>query len=269
MDGMPPETIGMQRARGVVDLHVSNGSITRFYQSGAAKALWPKTYGSMAEAVIVNTAGGVTGGDIFSYNATLENSALALTTQAAERAYKSRAYPAQMSVKLIARNHAALHWLPQETILFDGCHLNRKIDVDIDTTSECLMFEALTFGRHAMKEVLSDCLFSDQWRVRCDGELVHAEALRMTGPIHAMLQHVAGGAGAELSASFLYIGPRLAQVEAQLKTVLDRLSSRVALSVWQGRLVVRMLAPDALYGRKDIAMIIDAMREHSLPRVWQ
>jgi len=84
-----------------------------------------------------------------------------------------------------------------------------------------------------------------------------------------MLQHVAGGAGAELSASFLYIGPRLAQVEAQLKTVLDRLSSRAALSVWQGRLVVRMLAPDALYGRKDIAMIIDAMREHSLPRVWQ
>ena len=136
-------------------------------------------------------------------------------------------------------------------------------------TSECLIFEALTFGRHAMKEVLSDCLFSDQWRVRCDGELVHAEALRMTGPIHAMLQHVAGGAGAELSASFLYIGPRLAQVEAQLKTVLDRLSSRVALSVWQGRLVVRMLAPDALYGRKDIAIIIDAMREHSLPRVWQ
>ena len=142
MDGMPPETIGMQRARGVVDLHVSNGSITRFYQSGAAKALWPKTYGSMAEAVIVNTAGGVTGGDIFSYNATLENSALAVTTQAAERAYKSRAYPAQMSVKLIARNHAALHWLPQETILFDGCHLNRKIDVDIDTTSECRQFRS-------------------------------------------------------------------------------------------------------------------------------
>jgi urease accessory protein UreH len=55
----------LQRARGAVDLVVKAGKLERFYQSGSAKIFLPKTYAQTIEAVLVNTAGGLTGGDEF------------------------------------------------------------------------------------------------------------------------------------------------------------------------------------------------------------
>ena len=269
MDDIAPENSCMQRAKGKIVVAMANHKIKQLYQSGAAKVLLPRTHGSMPEAVLVNTAGGITGGDRFSYQVATENSELVVTTQAAERAYRSASETASLSVKLTARNGSALHWLPQETILFDGCSLRRNVEVDIDASSECLMLEALTYGRHAMKETLNDCLFSDQWRIRQAGQLVHAEALRLESAVSDMLRQIAGGASAQMSATLIYLGPRLDNITSNLKTVFDRVSSLAAFSAWQDKLVVRLLSNEAHRGREDIIEILNAMREHDLPRVWQ
>ena len=62
MDGVTPPKL--QRARGRIDLHLCGSKIERLYQSGSAKLMLPKTYGEMTEAVMLNTAGGITGGDL-------------------------------------------------------------------------------------------------------------------------------------------------------------------------------------------------------------
>ncbi len=79
--------------------------------------------------MLVNTAGGVTGGDAFETDICGEDQTrLTVTTQAAERAY--RAQPgeiAHVNNRLELRGSARLNWLPQETILFDTFAFERSL----------------------------------------------------------------------------------------------------------------------------------------------
>ncbi|HBC09391.1 MAG TPA: urease accessory protein, partial [Rhodospirillaceae bacterium] len=74
------------------------------------------------EAVLLNTAGGLTGGDVYGTEALAGPDAfLTLTSQACERVYRATGdQPARVETRLSADAGARLHWLPQETILFDG-----------------------------------------------------------------------------------------------------------------------------------------------------
>ena len=270
MDGNGHFAVSLQRSRGEADVGFHHDGLVRLYQRGAAKALLPRSHGPAQEIVLVNTAGGITGGDRYRYGCAAEASNVILTTQAAERAYRSSTSDiAGMDVQLSATGGAALHWLPQETILFDGCRLGRRIEVDLDMTSECLVLESLVFGRHAMGETLANCHFTDHWRIRRDGRLVHAEALSLTDDIVARLGAAAGASGAQMSATLVYVGPRLDQLQADIGRVLPALASRVALSVWQGRLVLRLLAAETMAGKADLSRILGSIRGQQMPRVWQ
>ena len=155
MDGTVTLDRTLQRSRGTADVAFRADELDRLYQAGAAKALLPRRHGGAHEVVLVNTAGGITGGDRYDYQCEAAASRVVVTTQAAERAYRSSTDDiAGMDVRLAARRGAALHWLPQETILFEGSRLARRIEVDLDRSSECLVLESLVFGRHAMGEAL-------------------------------------------------------------------------------------------------------------------
>ena len=86
----------------------------------------PKTYGEMTEAVLLNTAGGITGGDRLDVNIKVDCSELVATTQTAERLYHASTEPAKINVKLSARQATTLHWLPQETIILIGQSLTAQ-----------------------------------------------------------------------------------------------------------------------------------------------
>ena len=86
-----------------------------------------------------------------------------------------------MTVGLSAAVGARLDWLPQETILFDGSALVRRLEVDLAGDARLLAVEAVVLGRAAMGERITGLSFVDQWRVRRDGKLVYADALRLAG----------------------------------------------------------------------------------------
>ena len=258
-----------QRSHGSAVVTFDRDNLGQLYQRGAAKALLPRTYGPMSEVVLVNTAGGITGGDRYQYRCDATASRVVVTTQAAERAYQSSTKDiASIDVHLTATDGAMLHWLPQETILFDQSRIDRRIEVDLDGSSECLVLESLVFGRHAMGEQLNRCHFTDSWRIRRDGKLVHAEALSLTDDVAALLDAPAGAARAQMAATLVYVGPRLEQIEADIKTALPSLTSRVATSVWQDRLVLRLLAAETMGGKTDLHHILKFLRGQHLPRVW-
>ena len=79
------------------------------------------------KAVLINTAGGLTGGDAVKINVDwhAETSAI-VTTQACERIYKSTGTDACITSRLTVAERATAHWLPQETILFQGARLGRR-----------------------------------------------------------------------------------------------------------------------------------------------
>ena len=259
----------LQRARGQVILHLNGQKIEKLYQAGCAKMMLPKTYSDMTEAVMLNTAGGITGGDQIDISVVAQDCALVTTSQTAERFYKSSTSPARISIQLKAQEGAHLHWLPQETILFDGAEIDRSIRLDMQSDSHCVIAESLVLGRGAMGEVVQNCHFTDSWRLYRDGVLFHAEQLCLTGDVRDVLVASAGGNAAKLLTTIIYAGADAEQAAERLKPIISASRSANALSCWREKLVVRLVSADAPAGRADIVKLLLALRQQPLPRVWQ
>ena len=207
----PPEP-SLQRARGRAEVAVAQRGgrtrLARLFQEGSAKAILPRVHGPAPEAVLINTAGGVTGGDRLAWR--LEagaGAALVGTTQAAERVYRSLAGAAQIETQLVAGPGASLEWLPQETILFEAGRLDRRLDAAIAADAALSLLETVVLGRAAMGERVAGGAISDQWRIRRNGRLVHAEALRAEGDLGRATGGPATLAGARAFATFVHVAP--------------------------------------------------------------
>src|ERR1700712_4274813 len=114
---MPPPILQRARGEGRVIATARNGQtkIERLYQEGCAKIRLPHTHNDALQAVLMNTAGGLTGGDHVPWSATANaGSKLVLTTPACERIYRSLGTDAVVENRLIAGDGAHIDWLPQE-----------------------------------------------------------------------------------------------------------------------------------------------------------
>lgn len=260
----------LQRARGEGRLGAfADSNVTRLatlYQDGCAKIRLPHTHDSSLQAVLINTAGGLTGGDEVGWTAeAADNARLVLTTQACERVYRSLGDDAKVRNRLIAGPGAQIDWLPQETILFDGAKLDRTLEVDLAEGASLCAVEAVLLGREAMGEAARNAMLRDNWRIRRNGRLVHAEATQLSAdPLERDNLSLLDGALA--FATVLLIGPR---AEQKLGAVRALLSGRVGASLVGDRLIVRAIAESGLALRKIIGPIIaEVSGAGSLPRLW-
>ena len=135
--------------------------------------------------MLINTAGGMAGGDRFSIEPVARRGrALLAGTAAAEKIYRSTGADSAVAHEARRRRPGAmLAWLPQETILFDRARLSRRIDVDLRRMPRLVMAEAIVFGRSAMGEVVQKAALLDRWRVRRGGKLIFAENMRLDGAV--------------------------------------------------------------------------------------
>ncbi|ABI63059.1 Urease accessory protein ureD [Granulibacter bethesdensis CGDNIH1] len=144
-------------------------------------------------AALVNIAGGLAGGDRLSFTMTLDAQARAtLCTAAAEKVYRSLGPDTDISNILTAGPEAALEWLPQETILFNGARLRRRMNVSLATDARLLATETIIFGRTAHQETFLNGHFSDHWRLWRDGKLLWADNFRLPDPPARVLDHPFG-----------------------------------------------------------------------------
>ena len=236
-------------------------------ESGSYRIRFPNTDGIESEAVIVNTAGGVAGGDDFSVSIAATNQArLAVTTAAAEKIYRAIDRPARMSVALSVASGASLRWLPQETILFDQTRLHRDITVDLDDSAQLLMAEAVVFGRSAMNETVRRGELIDRWRIRRNGRLVFAETLKLNGDISALLARPAAGGGAVALATIIMAPSEDSAVES-IRGLFENFSSEAGISAWNGIAVIRLCCDDAAALRRNLVSVLNAAGG-ALPRLW-
>jgi urease accessory protein len=261
----------LQRARGAVELRLDGGGLRRMYQSGSAKVILPKVQSAVPEAVLINTAGGMTAGDRFSYGLSVSgDGGLTATTQAAERVYRGNEGAARLEVNLTVSGGSRLHWLPQETILFNGSRMHRRLEARLDGDSELLIIEPVIFGRTAMGERLTSGYFSDMWRVYRGEKLIHAEATRLDGDLTDMMQRKATAGGAVAMATVLFVAPDAEARLEQARSLLDASAGvTAAASAWGGKLVLRFLTSDAAAMRRDLMRFLTRFRNTDLPRVWQ
>jgi urease accessory protein len=266
------ETFAANRAVGRVALEVAaSGGATRrarVREEGSLRVRCPGPPAPELEAVIVNTAGGVAGGDHFSLDVHVAPGArLVVTTAAAEKVYRTLEPAATIEVKLAAGAGGSLAWLPQETILFDRSRLTRSIEIDLAADARLLLAEAIVFGRSGMGERVAESSLFDRWRVRRDGALVHAEALRVDGNIADKLSAPAIANGGVALATVLVI-PGDDAVTTVVRALGEICGGEVGVSAWNGLAVVRFCASDGAVLRHDLVAVLTALRGASLPRLW-
>lgn len=236
-------------------------------QDGSLKALFPKVRGNALDAVFLNTAGGLTGGDRMAIDvAARQNAHVIMSSQAAERAY--RAQPDQVAHARVSLDVAAggrIDWMPQETILFDHAALHRRLEVDLAADATALLVEPVIFGRVAMGETVQQLNFKDHWKIRRDGKLVFADAIRMVGNAQELLARRAIGSGAGAMATILLAGPSAAACAAQIDLPDSSGFSLIADDV----LLVRLLAKDGFDLRKQMIPVVEALATAPIPRVWR
>jgi len=260
------------RARGAVrfDVHHQNGTTRRgdLHESGSLRVRFPSPEGEGLSAMLVNTAGGIAGGDRFDIAISLgEGAGLKLTTAAAEKIYRAPAEAAELNIALKVATGATLAWLPQETILFDRAKILRKIDIDLAEGASLLLCEIVVFGRTAMGETMRQGSFVDRWRVRRGGRLVFAETVRLEGDIGAKLARPAIANGAAAIASALIVPGDEALLE-RIRELADGFGGEVGLSSWNGFAMARFCAQDAARLRGDMMAVLGHASRAPLPRLW-
>jgi len=258
----------LQRARGEVRVasKLRDGAtvLDRLYQSGSAKARVPK--GDGFEVVLLNTAGGVTGGDKFQTRIdSAADTTVTTTTQTAERIYRSSGADGRIDTAIEIGEGARVDWLPQETILFDGGRLRRSLTVNMPSSATLLVIEPLVFGRTAMGETVKDGFISDQWRIRRDGELIYADALRVDGAIAETLRADAALGSSLACASLLYCAP---DAEDRVDAVRTALGSDGGASAWNGFIAARLAVENGAILRAALHRVVSVLRAGSMPRVW-
>ena len=200
----------------------------------------------MEEAVLINTGGGVAGGDRLQCSVTaLPGASIAVTSQAAEKVYRALDDPARVATRLKARDSARLAWLPQETIVFNRARLHRTTEIELFSGAELLALEWLVLGRAAHGEVVIGGNITDSWRVKRDGRLIWADSFRITDEIFPHLNRKALLANCKAVATLIYFGPYLEKRLDVLREIIPTLGCNCAATLVSGLIVVRFATKDS------------------------
>lgn len=269
-------TGAMQRAKGVgrVRFDKTDGRtrLSDLYQSGSMKIRLPKVYGQPSTAVLINTSGGLTGGDSFAFDVTTGKGSHAIvTSQTAERAYRSAGGSAKVTGRFSAGEAATLEWLPQETILFDASNLSRSMEADLGTNTRLLMIESVVLGRKAMGETIRHLRFRDSWRIRRNGKLVFADDIRLDGDPQTVFAGPATGNRGHAFATFVDCATDAEdRLDLARRLIDDRPTpeTQAAASAWNGVLTARFVSTDSHDLRKTLMTFLTGYRSAELPRVW-
>jgi urease accessory protein len=162
----------LQRADGCGRIVLSgsdNGTrIEDVFERFPIRVMFPRNGSSaMEEAVLINTAGGIAGGDRLECSVTaLPGASIAVTSQTAEKVYRALDAPARVATTLKAHESARLAWLPQETIVFNAARIHRTTEIELFAGAQLLALEWLVLGRAAHGEIVVAGSVSDGWRVK-------------------------------------------------------------------------------------------------------
>ncbi|MBI3451361.1 MAG: urease accessory protein UreD [Rhodospirillales bacterium] len=273
--------VALERGDGVAELVFAprgpGSGLVHLYQSDPCRVLFPRAEaGDPPTAVLLTTSGGLAGGDRLRVSvAARAGAAATVTSQAAEKIYRSSGADCRIGVTLDAATGAWLEWLPQETILFEGARLSRRTEIAAAPGARLLACEMVVFGRIARGERFTGGFLRDGWAVRRAGALVWADALRLDGDIGMLTARPATLGGAQALASVVYVADDAARHLDTARDLLAGARMRAAATVVNGILVARFHGGDAAAVRRDLMHYLGGLRQAAgglpahLPRMWR
>eukprot|EP01037_Dinobryon_pediforme_P006174 gene6174-6241_t len=247
--------------------------LARHFEAGGFRLRVPKRDhqrgAAGVEAVLINTGGGLVGGDSGHIDISVGPQArVTMTTQSAEKIYGSQGPQTRLDAAIRLGDGAIFEWIPQETILFRDAHFARKLNIHMAASTRLTLLESLVLGRKASNEPAVSGILRDVWRIYRDEKLIFAENLALGPNLAMQLGPAATAQDGMCMATLLHIAPDAeGRIEA-IRASLEAAPCQCAASAWNGMVVVRFLSaqPDLL--RRAIAKCLRDLRGRDLPKVW-
>lgn len=232
------------------------------------KALYPEGPGA-CHVIVVHPPGGIVGGDRLDIGLDLPAGCRVLATSpGAAKWYRANGRTSRQDVRLAAGPGAAIEWLPQESIFYDGADVMLDHDVDLASGAVYIGGEVLCFGRRASGERFTHGRVGQRTRIRIDGRPVWWEQGAATP---ALLDSPLGMGGHSVCATLVAVGrPASAALQDQVRD----LDPGLAVSQVKQVFVARFLGDDGERARAAITGAWRALRPHlldrpaCLPRIW-
>jgi urease accessory protein len=248
-------------------------------QTPPCRVLFPRPQeADVFEAAIVTTTGGLAGGDSIAMSiAASEGARVSVTTQAAEKVYRSLGDLTELTIDLSVEDGSRLEWMPQETILFNASRFRRRTVIDLGAAAHFLGGEMTIYGRTAHGEADPAIDLFDGWRLRRGGRLVWAENYGFAGQLSEAMASAARLAGARATTTLVATCPPEREGD-----MLDAVRGVIAggreiaggASVIEGVMIVRMAGAIPHELRRTTKDAWRLLRQEilgfgpSLPRVW-
>jgi urease accessory protein len=267
----PLEPPRLQRASGecrvAFDLRGGETRLGDLYQRDPCRVLFPEPEpGEPPLAVMLTTSGGVTDGDSLKMAVEIGPGASAVaTTQAAEKIYRAAKGGGHCAIDVAVRvsESAALDWLPQETIVFEGARLKRRTVAEVEPGGSLLACEMVVLGRAASGETFTKGLLLDSWSVRRAARLVWTDTLRVEGQTPTG----AGFGTANALATVIGVWDEPQPQFENARTLLEASDVRAGVTLVNGVMVARLLGEATAVRAATIGFLTE-FRGRRLPRVW-
>lgn len=142
------------------------------------KALWPEGTDPV-HLLLLHPPGGIAAGDRLRLRLACDAGAQALvTTPGAGKWYRADAGSRQ-DVRCDVGPGAVLEWLPQETILHDGCDGESTLEFALHADARAIGTDVVVLGRRAHGERLASARYRQHLRVTRDGRPLLDERMRI------------------------------------------------------------------------------------------
>ena len=272
--------VDLERANGVGRIVLTGSErgtrIVDVYQKFPIGLVFPRIGDDLVkEAVIINSSGGIAGGDRLEIEVVaLNNASVAVTTQAAEKIYRALDRPAQVATKLKACGTSKLAWLPQETIVFNQARVRRQTEIELCSGAELIALEWLVLGRAARGEEVVSGHISDSWRVKRDGHLIWADGFRVSDEVFAQLHRKALLSNWKAVGTLIYFGPSLDTRLRILREIAASLDCCCAATIIGAIIVVRVAAAAGSDLRRGLRSLLDQFSRElgsgpfGIPKMW-
>ncbi|NHZ33589.1 urease accessory protein UreD [Massilia rubra] len=234
------------------------------------KPLYPEG-ARICHAIIVHPPGGVVGGDRLSVSVSAGASTHAfLTSPGAAKWYRANGKVSRQDVTIDAGAGAAVEWMPQEAIFFNGAHVALEQRVELALDASYIGCDILCLGRRASGETFESGVITQHTQIRRGGKLLWWEqgALRGGG---AAMHSPLGLNGASVCATLVGVGR---PAGAALIDAMRALDPSLGVTQIKSVFVARYLGEDSESARRAMFGVWQMLRPHllgcaaPLPRIW-
>jgi urease accessory protein len=220
---------------------------------------------------LMNTSGGLVGGDRVTMEATVASDChVVMTTPSATRIYRTLEAPVEQQLHIAVGSNARLEWVPDVTIPFAGSKFRQRLEVDLAAGATAIVWDPMASGRIARAERWAFAEYDNEIRINTAAETSVLER----GRIQAEPNRRPTLAGEwDYVATVFVVGEGVsektwAELEETLALMLDQWPGRVLAGVSQPAIsgvAMKILARAA----PDLTTALEAVRCDVRRLIWQ